>query len=197
MSGSLRLSILIEAIDRASQPLAALQARLGGIAAGMLAVGQAAQRLSNVSGAGVLAGALGNVAGRARDAASAVAGLSAKMAIGAAGGAYLFNQQFVRGAADFQRYRSTLEVVMGSAEAAQKRLDELSRFATRTPFSLPEVVSAGVALETFGVRGAAADRALQGAGNAAYAFRTSLDQAITAMAAAGRGELDPIERFGI
>jgi len=197
MSGSLRLSILIEAIDRASQPLAALQARLGGIAAGMLAVGQAAQRLSNVSGASLLAGALGNVAGRARDAAGAVAGLSAKLAIGAAGGAFLFNKQFVRGAADFQRYRSTLEVVMGSAEAAQKRLDELSRFATRTPFSLPEVVSAGVALETFGVRGAAADRALQGAGNAAYAFRTSLDQAITAMSAAGRGELDPIERFGI
>jgi phage tail tape-measure protein len=197
MSGSLRLSILVEAIDRASQPLAALQARLGGIAAGMLAVGQAAQRLSNVSGAGVLAGALGNVAGRARDAAGAVAGLSAKLAVGAAGGAFLFNQQFVRGAADFQRYRSTLEVVMGSAEAAQKRLDELSRFATRTPFSLPEVVSAGVALETFGVRGAAADRALLGAGNAAYAFRTSLDQAITAMSAAGRGELDPIERFGI
>jgi len=145
----------------------------------------------------VLAGALGNVAGRARDAAGAVAGLSAKLAVGAAGGAFLFNQQFVRGAADFQRYRSTLEVVMGSAEAAQKRLDELSRFATRTPFSLPEVVSAGVALETFGVRGAAADRALLGAGNAAYAFRTSLDQAITAMSAAGRGELDPIERFGI
>ena len=197
MSGSLRLSILIEAIDRASQPLAALQARLGGIAAGMLAVGQAAQRLSNVSGASLLAGALGNVAGRARDAAGAVAGLSAKLAIGAAGGAFLFNQQFVRGAADFQRYRTTLETVMGSAEAAQARLNELSAFATRTPFSVAEVVSAGVALQTFGVRGAAADAALQGAGNAAHTFRTSLDQAITAMAAAGRGELDPIERFGI
>jgi hypothetical protein len=197
MSGSLRLSILIEAIDRASQPLAALQARLGGIAAGMLAVGQAAQRLSNVSGASVLAGALGNVAGRARDAAGAVAGLTARLGIIGAGGAFLFNQQFVRGAADFQRYRTTLETVMGSAEAAQARLNELSAFATRTPFSVAEVVSAGVALQTFGVRGAAADAALQGAGNAAHTFRTSLDQAITAMAAAGRGELDPIERFGI
>lgn len=197
MSGSLRLSILVEAIDRASQPLAALQARLGGIAAGMLAVGQAAQRLSNVSGASVLAGALGNVAGRARDAAGAVAGLSAKLAIGAAGGAFLFNQQFVRGAADFQRYRTTLETVMGSAEAAQARLNELTAFATRTPFSVAEVVRAGVALQTFGVRGAAADAALRGAGNAAHTFEASLDQAITAMAAAGRGELDPIERFGI
>ena len=197
MSGSLRLSILVEAIDRASQPLAALQARLGGIAAGMLAVGQAAQRLSNVSGASVLAGALGNVAGRARDAAGAVAGLSARMAIGAAGGAYLFNQQFVRGAADFERYRLTLETVMGSAEAAQQRLAELSAFAQRTPFAVGEVVRAGVALQTLGIRGAAADDALKAAGDAASVFGTSLNDAMTAMAAAGRGEMDPIERFGV
>jgi hypothetical protein len=197
MSGSLRLSILIEAIDRASQPLAALQARLGGIAAGMLGVGQAAQRLSNVSGAGLLAGALGNVAGRARDAAGAVAGLSAKLAIGAAGGAFLFNQQFVRGAADFERYRLTLETVMGSAEAAQKRLNELTEFAQRTPFNVAEVVRAGVALQTLGIRGEAADFALKAAGDAASVFGTSLNDAMTAMAAAGRGEMDPIERFGL
>jgi hypothetical protein len=197
MSGSLRLSILIEAIDRASQPLAALQARLGGIAAGMLAVGQAAQRLSNVSGASLLAGALGNVAGRARDAAGAVAGLSAKLAIGAAGGAYLFNQQFVRGAADFERYRLTLETVMGSAEAAQKRLDDLVEFAQKTPFNVAEVVRAGVALQTLGIRGAAADTALKAAGDAAAVFGTRLDEAMTAMSAASRGEMDPIERFGL
>ncbi len=197
MSGSLRLSILIEAIDRASQPLAALQARLGGIAAGMLAVGQAAQRLSNVSGASVLAGALGNVAGRARDAAGAVAGLSAKLAIGAAGGAYLFNQQFVRGAADFERYRLTLETVMGSAEAAQTRLNELTEFASRTPFNVAEVVRAGVSLQTLGIRGGAADEALRAAGDAASVFGTSLSDAMTAMAAASRGEMDPIERFGL
>jgi hypothetical protein len=197
MSGSLRLSILIEAIDRASQPLAALQARLGGIAAGMLAVGQAAQRLSNVSGASVLAGALGNVAGRARDAAGAVAGLSAKLAVGAAGGAFLFNQQFVRGAADFERYRLTLETVMGSAEAAQTRLNELTEFASRTPFNVAEVVRAGVSLQTLGIRGGAADEALRAAGDAASVFGTSLSDAMTAMAAASRGEMDPIERFGL
>jgi hypothetical protein len=197
MSGSLRLSILIEAIDRASQPLAALQARLGGIAAGMLAVGQAAQRLSNVSGAGVLAGALGNVAGRARDAAGAVAGLSAKLAIGAAGGAFLFNQQFVRGAADFQNYQITLETVMGSAEAASKRLEELSKFAQETPFNVAEVVRAGVAFQTLGIRGEAADRSLKAAGDAAAVFGGGLDQAVNAMNAVLRGENDPIERYGI
>jgi hypothetical protein len=197
MSGSLRLSILIEAIDRASQPLAALQVRLGGIAAGMLAVGQAAQRLGALTGAGVLAGQLGNVAGRARDAAGAVAGLSAKLAIAGAGGAYLFNQQFVRGAADFERYRLTLETVMGSAEAAQTRLNELTQFASRTPFNVAEVVRAGVSLQTLGIRGGAADEALRAAGDAASVFGTSLSDAMTAMAAASRGEMDPIERFGL
>lgn len=197
MSGSLRLSILIEAIDRASQPLAALQARLGGIAAGMLAVGQAAQRLSNVSGAGVLAGALGNVAGRARDAAGAVAGLSARMAIGAAGGAYLFNQQFVRGAADFQNYQITLETVMGSAEAATARLQELTQFANETPFNVAEVVRGGVALQALGIRGEAANRSLKAAGDAAAVFGGGLDNAIQAMNAVLRGENDPIERYGI
>ncbi|MCA3288238.1 MAG: hypothetical protein ING09_16980 [Roseomonas sp.] len=197
MSGSLRLSILIEAIDRASQPLAALQARLGGIAAGMLAVGQAAQRLSNVSGASVLAGALGNVAGRARDAAGAVAGLSAKLALGAAGGAFLFNQQFVRGAADFQNYQVTLETVMGSAEAAQERLQQLTEFANQTPFNVGEVVRAGVSLQTLGIRGEAAEMSLKAAGDAASVFGGGLDQAINAMNAVLRGENDPIERYGI
>jgi hypothetical protein len=188
---------MIEAIDRASQPLAALQARLGGIAAGMLAVGQAAQRLSNVSGASLLAGALGNVAGRARDAAGAVAGLSAKLAIGAAGGAFLFNQQFVRGAADFQNYQITLETVMGSAEAASARLQELTQFANQTPFSVGEVVRAGVALQTLGIRGEAANRSLTAAGDAASVFGGGLDAAINAMNAVLRGENDPIERYGI
>jgi len=197
MSGSLRLSILIEAIDRASQPLAALQARLGGIAAGMLGVGQAAQRLSNVSGASLLAGALGNVAGRARDAAGAVAGLSAKLALGAAGGAFLFNQQFVRGAADFQNYQITLETVMGSAEAASTRLEQLSKFAQETPFNVAEVVRAGVAFQTLGIRGEAADKALKAAGDAAAVFGGGLDQAVNAMNAVLRGENDPIERYGI
>jgi hypothetical protein len=163
----------------------------------MLGVGQAAQRLSNVSGASLLAGALGNVAGRARDAAGAVAGLSAKMALGAAGGAYLFNQQFVRGAADFQNYQVTLETVMGSAEAASARLQELTQFAQQTPFNVGEVVRAGVALQTLGIRGEAANISLRAAGDAASVFGGGLDQAINAMNAVLRGENDPIERYGI
>lgn len=200
MSGTLRLSILIEAIDRASRPIAALQGRLGRVAAEVLAVGQATQRLASASGATIVAGSFGNLAGRVREASDAVGNLARRLAGGSllgAGGIYLFNRQFVRGAADFERYRITLETVMGSAEAAQRRLSELVDFAGRTPFNVAEVVRAGVALQTLGIRGAAADRALTAAGDAASVFGTSLQDAMTALSAAGRGELDPIERFGL
>ena len=197
MSGSLRLSILVEAIDRASQPLAALQARLGGIAAGMLAVGQAAQRLSNVSGASVLAGALGNVAGRARDAAGAVAGLTARLGIIGAGGAFLFNQQFVRGAAESENLRTRLISLTGSVEAGRRRFDELSATAERLRLPSSQVIEAGLALEAINIRGAAADRTLKAAADASIAFGVSLDRVIGGLASASRGEMDPIEAFGI
>jgi hypothetical protein len=197
MSGSLRLSILIEAIDRASQPLARLQVRLGGIAAGMLAVGQAAQRLGALTGAGVLAGQLGNVAGRARDAAGAVAGLSAKLAIGAAGGAYLFNQQFVRGAAESETFRTRLIGLTGSVQAGGQRFNELSATAERLKFPTSQVMEAGLALEAINIRGTAADRTLKAAADASVAFGVSLDRVMGSLASASRGEMDPVEAFGI
>lgn len=197
MSGTLRLSILIDAVDRASRPLVALQARLGSVASGMLSIGAAAQRLGRASGATVLAGTIAGVATRAREATSAIAGLAGRAALLGAGGIYLFNRQFVRGAADFERYRLTLETVMGSAEAAQRRLEGLVAFAARTPFNVSEVVQAGVALQTLGIRGEAADRSLTAVGDAAAVFRTSLSEAMTAFTATLRGEMDPIERFGI
>jgi hypothetical protein len=198
MSGSLRLSILIEAIDRASRPMQALQARLAGVAAGVLAVGAATQRLGAASGATVLAGTLANVAGRARDAAGAVAGLAGRIGLLGAGGAFALNRLLVRPAADFQNFGVTLETVMGNVEAAQRRLAELTQFASRTPFSVNEVVAAGVQLQVLGIRGAAADRALRAAGDAASVFPGArLADTIGALGAALRGEMDPLERFGI
>lgn len=198
MSGTLRLSILIEAIDRASRPMAALQARLAGVAGGIMAVRQATQRLAAVSGVTVLAGAFGNLAGRARDAAGAIGGAAGRLALLAGGGAFAFNRLFVRPAAEFQNFGITLETVMGSVEAAQRRLAELSQFASQTPFSVNEVVAAGVQLQVLGIRGAAADRALRAAGDAASVFPGArLAETIGALGAAMRGEMDPLERFGV
>lgn len=42
------------------------------------------------------------------------------------------------------------KVLLGSADAAQQRIKELSEFAAKTPFELPEVVEASRVLQTFG-----------------------------------------------
>jgi len=160
-------------------------------------VGQAAQRLSNVSGASVLAGALGNVAGRARDAAGAVAGLTARLGIIGAGGAFLFNQQFVRGAAESENLRTRLISLTGSVEAGRRRFDELSATAERLRLPSSQVIEAGLALEAINIRGAAADRTLKAAADASIAFGVSLDRVMGSLASASRGEMDPIEAFGI
>jgi hypothetical protein len=198
MSGTLRLSILIEAIDRASRPMAALQARLGAVAANIVRVGQATQGLARASGVAVLAGAFGNLAGRARDAAGAIGGAAGRLALLAGGAGFAFNRLFIQGAADFQDFGVALETVMGNAEAAQRRLAELQQFASRTPFNVNEVVGAGVQLQVLGLRGAAADRALRAAGDAAAVFPGArLADTVGAIGAAMRGELDPLERFGV
>lgn len=50
-------------------------------------------------------------------------------------------------ASQFEQYNVQLEVLLGSADAAQKRIGELTEFAKTTPFELPEVVRASNQLE--------------------------------------------------
>jgi hypothetical protein len=101
----------------------------------------------------------------------------------------------VQGAAAMERYSITLRQVEGSAEAARRALDWVSDFATRTPFELDEVTRAYVDLRNLGLDPTSGS--LQAAGDAAAIMGTRFDEAVGAMSAAMRGEMDPIERFGI
>ncbi len=56
----------------------------------------------------------------------------------------------VEGNAQFEKYETSLKVMLGSAEAAKGRLKELSDFASSTPFELPEVVEAGNQIQAIG-----------------------------------------------
>jgi hypothetical protein len=185
---ALKLSILLEAVDRLSGPIGRVQARLAGVAARARALGAA-------SGADRLAASLGRVAGVARQAGGAIAAVAVPVAALAAAGGALAGVGAIRGAAAMERYAITLRQVEGSAEAARRALDWVSDFATRTPFELDEVARAYVNLRNLGLdptRGA-----LQAAGDAAAIMGTRFDEAVTAMAAAMRGEMDPLERFGV
>ncbi len=57
---------------------------------------------------------------------------------------------FVSAAAEVETYKTTLEVMLGSAEKANERFEELSEFSSRTPFNLPEVIQLGNSLQTIG-----------------------------------------------
>jgi hypothetical protein len=188
----LRLQILLQAVDRLTAPMRAVEARLA-------AVGAAAQRIGRESGATRLAGAMRNVAAQAGAATGAMlrlTGTVAGLGTAAAGiAAFGFNSQLVRPAAEMERYRITLETVEGSAAAAERALAWVDAFSTRTPFELAEVTRAFVDIRNLGLdptRGA-----LEAAGNAAAIMGTRYGEAVTALSAALRGEMDPIERFGV
>lgn len=53
-------------------------------------------------------------------------------------------------AGQIEQYRTSLKVMLGDADLAQKRLDELIKFAAETPFELPQVVEAGNKLQALG-----------------------------------------------
>lgn len=188
----LRLEILLAAVDRLTAPMRAVEAR-------MAAVGAAARRIGQESGATRLAGSLRNVATQAGVATSAMLRLTGTVAgVGTATAgiaAFGFNSQLVRPAAEMERYRITLETVEGSAAAAERALAWVDAFSTRTPFELAEVTRAFVDIRNLGLdptRGS-----LEAAGNAAAIMGTRYNEAVTALSAALRGEMDPIGRFGV
>jgi len=63
---------------------------------------------------------------------------------------YRVGKGFVDAAADVEKYKTTLTTMLGSVEAANKRFDEMSRFAAKTPFELGEVVELGNQLQALG-----------------------------------------------
>jgi len=56
----------------------------------------------------------------------------------------------INAAAQFEGYETSLNVMLGSTEAAQARLEELIDFAASTPFELPDVIELGNQLQAIG-----------------------------------------------
>ena len=71
------------------------------------------------------------------------------LAIGYAGKT-LF-ESLIGGNAQFEQYMASFEVLLIGADKAQKRMDELTIFAAKTPFELPQVVEAEKRLLAYGV----------------------------------------------
>lgn len=54
-------------------------------------------------------------------------------------------------AGDFEQNRISFEVMLGSAEAGRKALTDLSNFAVKTPFELPQLLQASKSLLAYGI----------------------------------------------
>ncbi|WP_244906044.1 tape measure protein, partial [Tistlia consotensis] len=92
-------------------------------------------------------------------------------------------------------FRAVLETIEGSSEKAKVAMDWVSDFAAKTPFQLGEVTSAFVDLRNLGLD--PTKGALQAAGDAAAGRRKTFEESVGALSAALRGELQPLEQFGV
>jgi len=80
---------------------------------------------------------------------------------------------------EFEQYNVQFEVMLGNAEAARQRMEELHEFSKTTPFELQEVASASVQLQTL-TRGAlATGDGLRLVGDVAAGTRQRIDELAT------------------
>jgi hypothetical protein len=187
----LRLQILLQAVDRLTAPMRAVEARLA-------AVGAAAQRIGRESGATRLAGAMGRVASSAGNAALAIGRVSATAAglgagAGIAGG-IAFNRTFVRTAADFEDLQNALETTMESTEAAANALRYIDSWAARTPYTINEAATAFRRLTGAGQN---AQQSMDSLGDAASGANVPLMQVTEAYLDAVTGQFERLRELGI
>lgn len=191
MATALRLEILLEAVDRLTAPLARTRAAIAGVA-------QAAQRIGQSSGAGLLGRSLGQVAEQARAATGAVAGLAGRTAAigtGAAiGGVLAFNRSFLGVASSFEQLNVRLITATGSQERAAEAMNYLRGVAAASPQTLREVTDAYIRLQ-----GSVRDvpRYFNAVSDAANANGRTLEQAAEAFNDATRGEFERLKEFGV
>lgn len=81
---------------------------------------------------------------------TAVTTMAIQMGVRLVGAIRGFFQESVAIGAQFETFGTQFETLLGSAEAAQKRIVELAEFGRLTPFELPEVVQASRMLQVFG-----------------------------------------------
>jgi hypothetical protein len=134
--------------SKATGALAGLKAKIAGLSPG---------------GAGLLGGLVGAGSFMAVTAVtSAVAGLAAGM---------------IGGASAMEKYTVQFGVLLGSTQAAQRRMAELIDFAKTTPFELPEVVAASKTLEVFTKGALATGEGLRLVGDIASGTGMAFDEA--------------------
>lgn len=104
----------------------------------------------------------------------ALAGIAA--AVGGVIGLNAAIQQSVRFNAQLEQQGVAFKTLLGNAEAASRRMQELARFAAQTPFELPEIVQASKVLQSLTNGALASGEGLRLVGDAAAATGRPLEE---------------------
>lgn len=102
----------------------------------------------------------------------------------------------VKTAADFEKLNvALLTTFQGNEKAAKSAFNQITKFASETPFQVEQVASAFIKLKNMGLD--PSERALTSYGDTASAMGKSLDQMVEAVADAATGEFERLKEFGI
>ncbi|GIK37601.1 MAG: hypothetical protein BroJett011_14340 [Chloroflexota bacterium] len=134
-------SQVLAALERIEQKVDGLaketDSQLGGLGEGLGSAADEGVKLAAVMGG--VAGVVSTVTTKVIDLAGQVESTMDMM-----------GQLAVTNNAQFETYETKFKTLLGSAEAAQGRIQELAEFADKTPFELPQVVQASLLLQNFG-----------------------------------------------
>lgn len=123
------------------------------------------------------------------------AGFSSMNGILAAAGITLFAKNVLTASASIESMTASLKTVTGSAEGADKALEQIREFAKTTPFTLDQSIKGFIKLKALGLDPSA--EAMTSFGNTASAMGKDLNQAVEAVADAVTGEFERLKEFGI
>ncbi len=93
------------------------------------------------------------------------------------------------------KWRAQLKTATGSVEQAAFQFQELTKFASETPFALEQSIEAFVKLKNLGLD--PSEESMRSYGNTASAMGKDLSQMIEAVADATTGEFERLKEFGI
>lgn len=111
------------------------------------------------------------------------------------GGIMSFSKQVINVTAEFQKYRAVLTNTLGSQGIAEAKLDELTQFASKTPFAINELTSAFVKLANQGF--VPTSKEMTKLGDIASSTGKTFDQLAEALLDAQTGEFERLKEFGI
>ena len=176
-----RAELIIKLKDLASKPLKAVRK-------GLADAGVSAQKASvKVKSFGDRVKGLGKLS------------KSVKIGIGVLATAIAFaGKSALSASGEFERYRVTMETLLGSSDKATELLNELEDFSSRTPLQLKNLVDLSTVLIGFGIESGKITDKLEILGNVAQGNQdklTRLGDAYGKLKAKGRASLEEINRF--